>query len=240
MRIPVIKGTIDRRILTNFHIDPDVMSRNLPAPFRPKIVRGKAIGGICLIRLKGIRPKIFLFPWGIGSENAAHRIAVEWEQDGETKEGVFVPRRDTDSRLNVYSGGTLFPGIHHLADFEVEENERRFSVTMKSADADAKVHVDGVVTAELPQSSVFQSVEEASEFFERGSVGYSATNKRSRFDGLELKCSSWSVSPLEVESVESSYFEDEVRFPKGSVEFDCALLMRDIEHEWHGLDDLCC
>jgi hypothetical protein len=29
-------------------------------------------------------------------------------------------------------------------------------------------------------------------------------------------------------------------FPKASIEFDCALLMRGIEHEWHGKADLCC
>ena len=29
-------------------------------------------------------------------------------------------------------------------------------------------------------------------------------------------------------------------FPKGSIEFDCALLMRGIRHEWHGKSDLCC
>ena len=29
-------------------------------------------------------------------------------------------------------------------------------------------------------------------------------------------------------------------FPRGSIEFDCALLMRGIEHEWHGKGDLCC
>ncbi len=27
---------------------------------------------------------------------------------------------------------------------------------------------------------------------------------------------------------------------QGSVEFDCALLMREIDHEWHGREDLCC
>ncbi len=35
-----------------------------------------------------------------------------------------------------------------------------------------------------------------------------------------------------MEEVYSSYFADERRFPKGSVEFDCALLMRDIPHAW--------
>ena len=36
----------------------------------------------------------------------------------------------------------------------------------------------------------------------------------------------------------SSFFEDESLFPRGSVGFDCALLMRGIEHEWHGKPDL--
>ena len=38
----------------------------------------------------------------------------------------------------------------------------------------------------------------------------------------------------------SNFFEDELLFPKGSIRFDCALLMRGIEHEWHGKSDLCC
>jgi hypothetical protein len=40
--------------------------------------------------------------------------------------------------------------------------------------------------------------------------------------------------------VTSSFFEDSALFPKGSIEFDCALLMCGIEHEWHGRSDLCC
>ena len=34
-------------------------------------------------------------------------------------------------------------------------------------------------------------------------------------------------------------FEDSKLFPAGTVEFDCALLMRNIEHEWHGRPTLC-
>ena len=92
----------------------------------------------------------------------------------------------------------------------------------------------------LPASSVFQSLEEASAFFEAGSLGYSATGDASRFQGLELRCLNWHVEPLEVEDVRSSFFEDASLFPDGSIEFDCALLMRGIEHEWHGKPDLCC
>lgn len=240
MRIPVIKGIIDRRILANFRIDPQALADVLPHPFRPKLVDGYGIGGICLIRLKAVRPRFLPLPWGIGSENAAHRFAVEWEEDSQVREGVYIPRRDTNSRLNTWAGGTLFPGIHHHASFSVEESDERYSVTMRSDDGQAQVHVAGRVADDIPESSVFSSVADVSEFFERGSLGYSETNQPGEYDGLELRCANWEVHPLEIEQVESTFFQDEQRFPPGSVEFDCALLMRGIQHEWHGRGELCC
>ncbi|HXT52418.1 MAG TPA: DUF2071 domain-containing protein, partial [Thermoanaerobaculia bacterium] len=97
MRIPVIRGVIERRILVNFRVDPAALAAVLPEPLRPKLVGGYGIGGICLIRLRDIRPRLVPKAFGIRSDNAAHRIAVEWPGGGE---GVYVPRRDTNSRLN--------------------------------------------------------------------------------------------------------------------------------------------
>jgi len=76
--LPIIRGVIDRRILVNFTVDPAVAAKLLPRPFRPKLVNGFAVAGICLIRLKQIRPRGWPAILGISSENAAHRIAVEW------------------------------------------------------------------------------------------------------------------------------------------------------------------
>ncbi|MBD1426095.1 hypothetical protein [Sphingobacterium arenae] len=73
-------------------------------------------------------------------------------------------------------------------------------------------------------------MDKASAFFEDGDLGYSP-NKR-KFDGLRLKAYTWKVKPLDVSAVESSFFENEEIFPKGSVTFDNALLMTNIEHEW--------
>jgi hypothetical protein len=240
MRIPVIRGVIDRRILVNYHVDPSALAPLLPAPFRPKVVRGVGLVGICLIRLTKVRPA-FCPSWlGISSENAAHRTAVEWDDNGTAREGVYVRRRDTNSWLNSLAGGRLFPGIHYHARFAVEERADDYRVALQSDDGVTSMSVHGRRTAKLPASSVFRSLEEASAFFQGGSLGYSATPDPSRFQGLELRCHNWRVEPLEVEEVRSSFFEDESYFPKGSVEFDCALLMRDIEHEWHGKADLCC
>ncbi|MEO5823110.1 MAG: hypothetical protein ABIT71_21610 [Vicinamibacteraceae bacterium] len=38
---------------------------------------------------------------------------------------------------------------------------------------------------------------------------------------------------FDIERVESSWFADTHRFPAGSIAFDCALIMRNIDHEWH-------
>ena len=89
MKLPVIVGTIRRRILVNFRVDADVMPAQLPDRFEPKLHNGSAIAGICLIRLEEIRPKHLPAMFGISSENAAHRLAVTWrDPDGSEREGV--------------------------------------------------------------------------------------------------------------------------------------------------------
>lgn len=238
MRLPVIEGVIRRRILVNFRINPQIIQDVLPSRFRPKLHHGQAIAGICLIRLEHIRPRTLPQIVGVSSENAAHRIAVLWDEDGVTHEGVFIPRRDTDSQLNSLLGGRVFPGEHHKAEFKVDDDNSKIAFSMKSVDGDVAVRVVGKTSEELPQTSIFRSLSEASSFFEAGSLGYSVTSDIHRLDGLRLQTREWRVEPLEVEQVYSSYFEDETKFPRGSAEFDHALIMRNIAHEWRAAADL--
>ena len=42
------------------------------------------------------------------------------------------------------------------------------------------------------------------------------------------------VEALRIERAESSFFDDRRVFPPGSLHLDSALLMRNIQHEWHG------
>jgi len=46
------------------------------------------------------------------------------------------------------------------------------------------------------------------------------------------------ASPLEVTSLFSAYYSDAARFPASSLEFDCALLMRDVPHQWRALPSM--
>lgn len=235
MKIPTIKGVIDRRILINYQVDKEVLERYLPKPFMPKLIHGKGIAGVCLIRLKEIRPKGFPKQVGISSENGAHRIAVQWHENNELKEGVYIPRRDTSSKMNAIAGGKVFPGVHHLADFTVKEKEAKYEVAFVSEDR-TSLAIKATETKIWNEKSIFENLQEVSDFFENGAVGYSPNG--SCYDGLELKAYHWSVSLLDVSYVNSSFFNDTTIFPKGSVTFDNALLMKNIEHEWIGLKRL--
>src|SRR5262245_15417139 len=173
MRFPKVHGTIKRRLLVNFRVDPDIMQRHLPPAFKPKLHRGYAIAGICLIRLENIRPRRFPRLLGLSSENAAHRIAVTWTDGSGAHEGVYIPRRDTGSLVNHLAGGRVFPGEHQRATFHVTEDHERISLHMRSADGEVELDVVARTADQLPATSRFATVSEASAFFERGGVGYS-------------------------------------------------------------------
>jgi hypothetical protein len=234
MRLPTIAGVIDRRILANWRCDPAVVAKLLPAPFRPKLAGGHAVAGVCLIRLRQIRPAVLPALFGVSSENAAHRIAVEWtDEAGRPREGVYILRRDTSSALNALAGGRLFPGVHHAARFDVDESADRFSVGVHSDDGNVGVEIVARRSAGWPPGSVFGTLDEASAFFAGGSLGYSPARAAGHLDALELATDEWSVEALAVKSARSSLFDDPAQFPLGSAAFDCALLMHDVRHWWH-------
>ena len=232
MKGPNLRGTIERRLLINFRADPDVVAKLLPAPFRPQVVHGFAVSGICLLKLDELRPVGFPRFLGQRSENAAHRIAVEWDSPGGIAQGVYITRRDSDSILNVIAGGRAFPGRHHRAHFTTQQTDREFAVGFHSFDGSASADVRAHIAEQLGESKLFSTLEEASRFFECGSVGYSDGRTTDVLEGMELVTNAWRVEPLNVDHVESSFFEDRDRFPVGSVDLDCALIMRHVPVSW--------
>jgi len=131
-------------------------------------------------------------------------------------------------------GGRIFPGRHYLADFNVEESGGNYHIDFTSSD-NTTILIDAKETSSFNSNSIFETLQNASDFFEKGEVGYSPNGKR--YEGLKLQAYKWQVTPLEVINVHSSFFENEAIFPKGSVCFDNALLMSQVEHEWHSMGD---
>jgi len=230
--VPNVAATIERRLLVNYRVDPGALQRVIPAGFRPHLVNGVGVAGICLIRLGQLRPVRLPKILGLTTENAAHRVAVEWDGPEGSRHGLFIPRRDTSSLLTTMIGGRVFPGEHHRARFQVQETEERYEVAFASLDGTAAVAVELRAVRDWPAGSVFASLSEASCFFRQSPLGLSAARHPGTYDGVELCCESWHVEPLSIERAESTFFANATFFPRTAVELDSALLMRDMRVTW--------
>ncbi|GHF76244.1 hypothetical protein GCM10018790_62700 [Kitasatospora xanthocidica] len=238
MRQPYLSTVIERRLLVNYRVAPDAAARLLPGPLRPQLVHGHAVAGICLLRLGSARPTWAPGSFGLRSENAAHRIAVEWDGPDGVETGVYIPRRDTASRLNAWAGGRLFPGEHGRADFQVDETADRLRVALATRDGDTRVDVTVELSDELRGSELFADLAEASRFFRSGAKGYSATSSGRHLDGIELRTDAWQMEAGRVRSAASTFFDDPDRFPPGSATLDSALVMRGLPATWRPLPAL--
>lgn len=234
-----LDAVIERRLLLNYRVEPDVVARLLPAPFRPRVRHGHAVVGVCLIRLGRTRPA-GLPAWsavGVGSENAAHRFAVEWDAPGGRRTGVYIARRDTGSRVNVVAGGRLFPGVHR-ADFDVAEQDDRLRIAYQATDGRTAVDVEVRVAPDLRDSVLFDDAEAASDFFRGAAVGFSADREPRRFRALQLVPSRWTAAPCVVDRAACSFYDDRAVFPAGVIHLDSALVMRQVPARWTALEPL--
>jgi uncharacterized protein YqjF (DUF2071 family) len=234
--LPVIEGQIVRRVLLNYRTDPAVVARLLPPPLEVLTHHGHAIVGICLIQFAQLRPKGAPSALGLASQNAAHRVAIRFKQNGQWCDGVFIWRRDTDCRLISLLGGRLFPGVHDHARFEILEGGEHFEMKMKTRLGDADVAYAAKVSREWKAASVFKNFEEACAFFKRGDCGFSCAQS-ANLEGIQLRTLEWKMEALDVTDVQSTFYENPEKFPRDSLKFDCGLLMRNIPHEWHEIDN---
>lgn len=233
MNIPVLDGLIDRRILINYRVHPDAVRPLLPAFMDPLVINGYASAGICLLRLKDIGIKYSPRPFRITSENAAHRFLVTYSENGKQVHGVYIPRRDTDSSMNVLLAGKLLSWPHYAATFRSSEANGHYAVTMESSDKYSSLSIEADLSEAFPVDSMFDSLDHASAVFQGCQTGVSPSTHPESYKRVRLETKSWIVKPLVVRKLQSSYFEDQLTFPQHTIQFDNALLMEGIEHEWH-------
>ncbi|MDQ4212599.1 DUF2071 domain-containing protein [Microbacterium sp. ASV81] len=221
-----LRAQVRRRLLISYRVNPDVAQTLIPEPFRPQIVDGSAVAGVCMIGLQSVRPGWIRPRLGLRSENVAHRIAVEWDEDGVTRSGVYIVERHSSSLLPVLAGGRLFPGVQKRARFTLDETTSRFRVAMSARGIRVAVDVE---LGGPWNSSLFSTVEEASSFHEHGAVGWSPRRDGRGVEPLELTSTDWMVEPGRVISVQSSFFD---QLPEGAAVLDSVVVMRDLPFFW--------
>jgi hypothetical protein len=224
--LATLRAQVRRRLLITYRVDPDVARRLVPEPFRPQLVDGSAVAGVCMIGLRAIRPGWLRPHVGFRSENIAHRIAVEWSEHGETRTGVYILERHSSSVLPVLAGGRLFPGVQKRGRVDLDESDSRFRVQMSAPGTHVAVDVElgGAWT-----STLFPTVDAASAFYEHGSVGWSPRRNGAGVEPLQLTSREWAVEPAHAISVRSSFFD---ALPAGSAVLDSVVAMRDLPFVW--------
>ena len=233
-----IDAVIERHLLLNYRAAPEAVARLLPAPFRPQLRGGYAVVGLSLLRLARSRPAGVPGAVGLGSENAAHRFAVSWDGPDGPHDAVYVPRRDSTSRLTVGFGGRLFPGVHHRAAFDVAERPDRLRVAYATKDGSTAVDVEVRVADRLTGSVLFDTTDQASEFFRLGSADYSTGREQGQLQGMEIAAPAWQIDPCIIDRAASSFYDDRAVFPAGAIQLDSALVMRKVPVRWTALEPL--
>jgi hypothetical protein len=228
MNVPVLHGHMARRVLLNYRVDAELLATLLPTPLRPLTWRRFGVAGICLIRLESVRPEGFPTWMGMASENAAHRVAVCWEEGGVTRTGVHVLRRDTSSWLTHRAGSRVFPGQFGRATFEIEGHEMGWDIRAKGPEMEVDLSLS--LTATLPEGSLFRDMDEATAFFESGALGWSEGSRG--LEGMSVEFEGWNLRPLKIHRAQASFFDDAQRFPAEKIALDSAFVMEHLPLRW--------
>ncbi len=214
MKIPEMHGEIERRLLVTYRMDPEAVSPLLPAPYRPQLVSGFAVAGICMIRLGQLRLRGIKQWGGQRPEDAAHRIAMEFDDPAGVQTGVYIVRRDSNTLNNILAGGCIYPGRHNRSRFKVTETDSDIQLYCRALDASIEFEVHTRTTETFGGSKLFGSLDDAAAFYGAGAP-----------DGDE---SAWTIEPAAIVSARSTYFDNRDVFPAGAAVPDCAVVMRPV------------
>ena len=231
MRAPALRGRIDRRISVFYRLDPMAARSLLPAPLRPRLVRGWALGGVCILRLARMRPRMLPIPLGLASELAWHRIAVEWEEEGRPMHGHYLLRSETDSRLAPFPGARLVPSPDDCTRIEVRSSDAALTARVESGDGTTDLDLAASLGS-WRSDALFKSANAARASIASGHVVWDG-DEQGELEGVELRSTGGTAQGLEVVRLASTWFDDRARFPLGAATLDCAIVVRDADHEWH-------
>ncbi|NQZ58950.1 MAG: DUF2071 domain-containing protein [Lentisphaeraceae bacterium] len=226
MNFSDMRDNIQKQILINYRINPDALNSFLPESLQPYILKKWAHVGICLLSSKSIN--IEWLPHWIhnNSWNVAHYFIVS--KDGNP--ACYIPRNDTSSYLNLLTGTRIFAGSTKMAEIEVSDDQHQLNIQVKSKDKKISIDYHGIRCQNLPSSSVFTNLREATEFFNHEKCQYSHKLKSYSSKGPSTTDQDWSVSALSTSTCFSTLFEN--IFPAGSYEFDHAICMENTRTDW--------
>ncbi|MCB9907881.1 MAG: hypothetical protein H6830_09210 [Planctomycetes bacterium] len=231
MHHPSLRGRCPRRALIAWRLDPVVARRLVPAPLRPKLLQGAAIGAVDCLRLERLRPRLMPPALGLSMELCAHIIAVEWVADGVRRDGLYVLRRDVEVRGLGRAAGLLLPGNPQPAHIRVQPEVAGLQLACHSLDGRSQIDVGGQVSEAWIQSTLFGDAAHMLRVLGNRSGGFLAFDEAGHGSLVELDTKPERAEVLALQRAHSSLFEGEL-VPKGAAIPDAALLLRDLVCVW--------
>ena len=213
------------RFIVNMRVPPDALEAELPGSLEPQEVNGWGIVSFCLLDLR--RLTIAPLPPVVGphSMSCAIRSAVLDEAGAPS---VFVPARQTSSKLGAWFTRRGFSAPHELVDIDVASHQ--------DGGTELRVTDQGVTSIDAwlrprttLQSEAFGSIDDFAKFLAMGERSYG----RSRHDGkltvLDLHKSDAGYEPLSVERISGSFVD---HWNAAGGEIDSAFRTTDARYEW--------
>jgi hypothetical protein len=230
-------GDVRERFLLTYRVDPRAVRALAPGPFEPVVRDGVAFAGVCLVEMRGMRPRGLPARLGFADHEAVYRLIVEYESPtlGRLR-GIVAPRSDAAHPLIVVGGRFLSHyGFHHA---RIEKRRRGNHVLLRhrtadgGGDLDAELAVDPERRA-LPLGSCFASLDDAVDFLVGMRHSFSWDRRRQVVHRSLIRHAPWTMSvALPLRPPRLAYFAGEPFRHYGGAELDSVLQMRDVPHVW--------
>ena len=228
MHSPPLRGRCAWRALFAWKLDPAFARRMVPAPLRPKLWHGAALGAVDTMGLQGLRPRLVPGPLGLSMAMATHLIAVQWEVEGAWRDALFVLRRDVDVRGLGRAGGLLLPGRTCGARIRVYRDATAIEVESQSSDGKSQLHLVGRSLPQWPDRGLFASGRALMDVLGNRSGGMLAFDEAGRGALVHLDAKPELAEPLAMEVCESNLFGP----ARGVAEPEAAVLLKDLVCVW--------
>ncbi|MDP5170606.1 MAG: DUF2071 domain-containing protein [Bacteroidia bacterium] len=231
-RLTQATGILEDMVLLNFRTDAEVLRRLLPQPFEPRLVDGFGLVGILLFRMRDLECETTMGLPSPPSEHVLYRIAVSWQQGARTHHGMYILRHEVNAKLPIQQRRRgLFPVAGRPVRWIRRPWAGSFEWTIKTKNR-LRLKVGGKFSKKFPGESVFESLDNASDFFARERSVVAPRYQKSIFTSTHFLPLHWSIKPLHIHTLQTDFSQLENLFPKGMIFFDSGLIWPQMPCRW--------
>lgn len=231
-----VKSWTNKRITVNYRVPLDQLQRLLPDRVRAEEIRDTGEGLLSMCACDFAVTKLGPVPVPrLHTNEMLCRISVTVPKDGQRKRAYYTLRSDTSSRFLGLCGGHFSHFRKATSSFDRIDDGETYELRCRADDSLCNAELTASMDAvndDPPESTVFEDVEEATDFVLEldGSCGYSFARDKLSFQDIEYP--DWDVSFCHEFSLDSSLLDYLVDAFDLDATFDCALYMGDVDQTW--------